>query len=159
MRLREVVFFLPLTIIIILFFFQKSIPFLKVISFTIFRPGAIPTHRVGTAQKREKKERRWRLLVRVAGLEPARSCDQQILSLWCLPIPPYPHVKGKCWCLLSSRLYVRQAVSSALRCLFLGNSSGITIPSPKSANYRRSSGYYFLTQAQHYFLFSLERIP
>lgn len=46
----------PLTIIIILFFLQKSIPFLKVIYLTIFRPGAIPTHRVGTAQKRERKK-------------------------------------------------------------------------------------------------------
>ena len=31
-------------------------------------------------------------LVRVAGLEPARAEAQQILSLWCLPIPPYPHI-------------------------------------------------------------------
>ena len=31
-------------------------------------------------------------MVRAAGLEPARSKDQQILSLWCLPIPPYPHI-------------------------------------------------------------------
>ena len=31
--------------------------------------------------------------MRVAGLEPARPCGQQILSLWCLPIPPYPHVE------------------------------------------------------------------
>ena len=54
--------------------------------------------------------------MRVAGLEPARPCGQQILSLWCLPIPPYPHVERKCWCLLSSRLYIRQAVSSTLRC-------------------------------------------
>ena len=43
MRLREVVFFLPLTIIIILFFSQKSILFSKVIYLTIFCPGAIPT--------------------------------------------------------------------------------------------------------------------
>ena len=33
------------------------------------------------------------LVVRVAGLEPARAYAQQILSLWCLPIPPYPHIK------------------------------------------------------------------
>ena len=32
-------------------------------------------------------------MVRVAGLEPARAYAQQILSLWCLPIPPYPHIK------------------------------------------------------------------
>ena len=31
-------------------------------------------------------------MVRVAGLEPARAEAQQILSLWCLPIPPYPHI-------------------------------------------------------------------
>ena len=31
------------------------------------------------------------LVVRVAGLEPARAYAQQILSLWCLPIPPCPH--------------------------------------------------------------------
>ncbi len=31
-------------------------------------------------------------MVRVAGLEPARANAQQILSLWCLPIPPRPHI-------------------------------------------------------------------
>ena len=29
-------------------------------------------------------------MVRVAGLEPARTCVQEILSLSCLPIPPHP---------------------------------------------------------------------
>ena len=32
-------------------------------------------------------------LMRVAGLEPARSCLREILSLLCLPIPPYPHMQ------------------------------------------------------------------
>ena len=31
-------------------------------------------------------------LVPIAGLEPARPNGQQILSLWCLPIPPYRHI-------------------------------------------------------------------
>ena len=30
------------------------------------------------------------ILMRVAGLEPARDCSREILSLLCLPIPPYP---------------------------------------------------------------------
>ena len=33
------------------------------------------------------------LILRVAGLEPARSCPREILSLLCLPIPPYPHIQ------------------------------------------------------------------
>ena len=33
-----------------------------------------------------------RIVVPIAGLEPARPFGQQILSLWCLPIPPYRHV-------------------------------------------------------------------
>ena len=35
------------------------------------------------------------LVVRVAGLEPARAYAQQILSLWCLPIPPQRHIKNE----------------------------------------------------------------
>lgn len=31
-------------------------------------------------------------MVARAGLEPARSIEQQILSLWCLPIPPSRHI-------------------------------------------------------------------
>ena len=31
--------------------------------------------------------------MRVAGLEPARDCSREILSLLCLPIPPYPHLQ------------------------------------------------------------------
>ena len=31
--------------------------------------------------------------MRVAGLEPARDCSREILSLLCLPIPPYPQHK------------------------------------------------------------------
>ena len=33
------------------------------------------------------------LFMRVAGLEPARDCSREILSLLCLPIPPYPQHK------------------------------------------------------------------
>lgn len=36
------------------------------------------------------------LILRVAGLEPARSCPREILSLLCLPIPPYPHIQLIC---------------------------------------------------------------
>ena len=36
------------------------------------------------------------LILRVAGLEPARSCPREILSLLCLPIPPYPHIQLNC---------------------------------------------------------------
>ena len=32
------------------------------------------------------------LLVRVTGFEPVRSNEQQILSLWRLPVTPYPHI-------------------------------------------------------------------
>ena len=35
-----------------------------------------------------------RIMVPIAGLEPARPFGQQILSLWCLPIPPYRHIWG-----------------------------------------------------------------
>tara|TARA_R100000479_G_scaffold94303_2_gene46645 strand:- start:796 stop:1047 length:252 start_codon:yes stop_codon:yes gene_type:complete len=31
----------------------------------------------------------WRLMVLMAGLEPARLCSRQILSLLCLPISPH----------------------------------------------------------------------
>ena len=34
------------------------------------------------------------LLVSAAGLEPARAKAQQILSLWCIPIPPRRDIKG-----------------------------------------------------------------
>ena len=33
------------------------------------------------------------LMVGMEGLEPSRAKAQQILSLWCLPIPPHPHIK------------------------------------------------------------------
>ena len=33
-------------------------------------------------------------MVPLAGLEPARPKEQQILSLWCLPIPPQRHMAG-----------------------------------------------------------------
>ena len=32
-------------------------------------------------------------MVPLTGLEPVRSCDQGILSPWCLPIPPQRHIK------------------------------------------------------------------
>ena len=35
-----------------------------------------------------------RILVRTAGLEPARSYEQEILSLWCLP---FHHVRSGAW--------------------------------------------------------------
>ena len=36
------------------------------------------------------------ILVRKAGIEPARGCPQRILSLLRLPVPPYPHKTDIC---------------------------------------------------------------
>ncbi len=47
--------------------------------------------------------------VRVAGLEPARSCPREILSLLCLPIPPYPQTI----CFAPNRRYVYRTASPA----------------------------------------------
>ena len=41
--------------------------------------------------------------MRIAGFEPARQW-QLILSQWCLPIPPYPHI-GKVFHLSTLQVY------------------------------------------------------
>ena len=50
------------------------------------------------------------LFMRVAGLEPARDFSREILSLLCLPIPPYPH-SGTYRARTCDPLLVRQMLS------------------------------------------------
>ena len=50
----------------------------------------------GTTEKRKEtgalRKGKMNYMVRVAGLEPARLQNRQILSLLRLPIPPHPHI-------------------------------------------------------------------